>query len=87
MASATNDNRTAAVTIHRGELAQIRKLIAVSNSTAGDLYGLWTHSFQPVVQLIVCPNVCQIKSSSCEAFIYDNYGLRLLGRWCGAKKG
>ena len=82
------------VTIHRGELAQIKKLITKSRQqkpARGQFYGLWTHSFQPVIQVVVgLPGSKANKKDSeeyfskCEKIITECHGLRLLGEWLGA---
>ena len=92
---ASSKARTATVTIHRGELAQIRSHISENHRDSrkpakGQLYGLWTHSFQPVIQLVVDlpeSSKSSAKNKQYEELLSNNYGLCLLGEWQGAKKG
>ena len=83
------------VTIHRGELSQIKRLMTSDpqKKARGQFYGLWTHSVQPVVQVVVGLPGTQPEPekyfSKCRNLINENLGLCLLGEWEGSmlKKG
>lgn len=73
------------VTIHEGELKQIKSLID-KEEKAGQLYGLWTHSNQPVIQYVVGdpkPN----ESEHIKKCLEENHGLRHIGNWSAADRG
>ena len=69
------------VTIHSGELKQIKRLIESEtrkNPANGQLYGLWTHSNQPVIQYIIGDPK---GSEDVTEFLWENHGLRHVGNW------
>lgn len=69
------------VTIHSGELKRIRQLIAgqkKKKSSHGQLFGLWTHSNQPVIQYVIGDLQ---DGREVEKFIWESHGLRHLGTW------
>ena len=67
------------VTVHEGEMKQIKRLIE-AKKTKGQLYGLWTHSNQPVIQYIIGdPDPKDEEKLKRE--IRENHGLRHLGNW------
>ena len=71
------------VTIHSGELKQIRRLIMVEkkkNLTNGQLYGLWTHSNQPVIQYVT-GGLDPKGDGDVTKFLWENHGLRRVGSW------
>jgi len=73
------------VTIHEGELKQIKSLID-KEEKAGQLYGLWTHSNQPVIQYVIGdpkPN----ESEHIKKCLEENHGLRHIGNWSAADRG
>ena len=69
------------VTIHRGEMRQLKRLAERTRSRApakGLLFGLWTHSFQPVIQFITgYPRA----GDDLEGYMLENHSLVVLGRW------
>lgn len=73
------------VTIHEGEMKQIKRLIE-AKTTKGQLYGLWTHSYQPVIQYIIgdpdSKDRVPIKDD-----IKETHGLRHVGNWSTADAG
>lgn len=70
------------VTIHSGELKQIKRLIeSAKKKTAsknGKLYGLWTHSNQPVIQYVTGDPK---GGEDITKFLRENHGLRHVGNW------
>lgn len=69
------------MTIHSGELKQIRRLIESpkkKNPANGQLYGLWTHSNQPVIQYVIGDPK---GGGDVAKFLYENHGLRHVGNW------
>jgi hypothetical protein len=72
------------ITIHRGELLQIKRIITLSTKDKnrkklkGSLHGLYTESGQPVIQ-IVCGG-CK-KEAEKRKYLEDNHGLLTLGDW------
>lgn len=69
------------VTIHSGELKQIRRLIKVEkkkNFASGQLYGLWTHSNQPVIQYVIGDPK---GDGDVTKYLWENHGLRHVGSW------
>lgn len=65
------------VTIHSGELMQIKRLIK-TETKKGQLYGLWTHSNQPVIQYIIEDPK---GDREVESFLWKNHALRHVGNW------
>ena len=70
-----------AVTIHSGELKQIKRLIgsARKKTPNGQLYGLWTHSNQPVIQYVTGDAAKDV--GDVAKFLRENHGLRHVGNW------
>lgn len=69
------------ITIHRGELLQIKTIITrdkKSKNLKGRLYGLYTESDQPVV-LIVCGGVKNTKKL--DDYLWEKHKLLPLGEW------
>ena len=68
------------VTIHSGELNQIKRLIgsAKRKSANGQMYGLWTHSNQPVIQYVIGDPK---DGGDVARFLRENHGLRHVGNW------
>jgi len=69
------------VTIHSGELKQIKRLIKSEkkkNSENGQLYGLWTHSNQPVIQYVIGDPK---GGGDVAKYLWENHGLRHVGNW------
>ena len=69
------------VTIHSGELKQIKRLIKSEkkkNSANGQLYGLWTHSNQPVIQYVIGDPK---GVGDVTKYLWENHGLRHVGNW------
>lgn len=71
------------VTVHSGELKRIRQLITgpiakKKKSLYGQLYGLWTHSNQPVIQYVIGDPK---DDKEIATFLWENHGLRHLGSW------
>lgn len=67
------------VTIHSGELKQIKRLIK-NETKKGQLYGLWTHSNQPVIQYIIGDPKGD-KDREVENFLWKKHALRHVGNW------
>ncbi|XP_068701977.1 uncharacterized protein [Montipora foliosa] len=67
------------VTIHNGEMGQIKYLIE-QKKTKGELYGLWTHSYQPVVQYVT-GGVKQKDQEKIGKYLQNNHGLKQVGNW------
>ena len=70
------------VTIHHGELKQIKRLIEEkkTKTVKGQLYGLWTHSYQPVIQYVtgdLNPNESKEVKEHLEVY----HGLKHVGNW------
>ncbi|XP_031566090.1 uncharacterized protein LOC116301205 [Actinia tenebrosa] len=68
------------ITIHRGELLQIKRIITKYKKTKylkGSLYGLYTESYQPVV-LIACGGDNKKKI---DEYLWENHKLLPLGEW------
>lgn len=65
------------VTIHGGELKQIKRLIG-EKKNHGQLYGLWTHSNQPVIQYVIDDPK---GDGSVMKFLWENHCLRHAGSW------
>lgn len=65
------------VTIHNGELKQIKQQI-VAKSEGGQLFGLWTHSNQPVVQYVTGSPEGDI---NVDHFLKEKHALRHVGTW------
>lgn len=68
------------VTIHSGELKQIKRLILKSKTKKGQLYGLWTHSNQPVIQYIIGDPKGD-RDREVENLLWKNHALRHVGNW------
>ena len=69
------------VTIHSGELKQIKRLIGSAkkkNPAKGQMYGLWTHSNQPVIQYVIGDPK---DGGDVAEFLRENHGLRHVGNW------
>ncbi|KAL9972582.1 hypothetical protein ACROYT_G018916 [Oculina patagonica] len=71
------------VTVHSGELKRIRQLIAgpiakKKKSSHGQLYGLWTHSNQPVIQYVIGDPK---DDKEVARILWENHALRHLGSW------
>lgn len=69
------------VTVHSGELKQIKRLIKSAtkkNAENGQLYGLWTHSNQPVIQYVIGDPK---GDEDVTKFLWENHGLRHVGNW------
>ena len=64
------------VTIHEGELRQIKQHVAEKRMESGHLFGLWTHSNQPVVQYITG----SLKDED-EEELFKLHALRRVGIW------
>ena len=80
-----NTKMSVTVTIHEGEMKQIRRLIE-AKTTKGQLYGLWTHSYQPVIQYIIGdPDFKERKLIKDD--IKETHGLRHVGNWSTADAG
>lgn len=71
------------VTIHKGEMKQIKRLVDEKKSAKGQLYGLWTHSFQPVIQYVIGdPKPGRDDhEKKIKNYLWDNHGLKHLGNW------
>ncbi|XP_020908533.1 uncharacterized protein LOC110246524 isoform X1 [Exaiptasia diaphana] len=71
------------ITIHHGEILLIQRMIQNTKDARklrGALYGLYTQSGQPVVQLI-CGSKEKKNLSKCQKYLESEHGLLLLGRW------
>ncbi|XP_068719337.1 uncharacterized protein [Montipora capricornis] len=73
------------VTIHNGEMGQIKYLIE-QKKTKGELYGLWTHSYQPVVQYVT-GGVKQKDQEKIGKYLQNNHGLKQVGNWSTQNMG
>lgn len=73
------------VTIHEGELKQIKRQIADKKSISGHLFGLWTHSNQPVVQYVT-GNLKDLKHEDIEE-LFKEHALRRVGIWSTDESG
>ena len=70
------------VTVHEGELRQIKQHIAEKRIESGHLFGLWTHSNQPVVQYITG----SLKDED-EEELFKPHALRRVGIWSTKESG
>ena len=73
------------VTIHEGELKQIKRQIANKKSVRGHMFGLWTHSNQPVVQYIT-GSLKDLKREDVEE-LFEEHALRRVGIWSTEESG
>lgn len=73
------------VTIHEGELKQIKRQIANKKSVRGHMFGLWTHSNQPVVQYIT-GSLKDLKREDIEE-LFEEHALRRVGIWSTEESG
>ena len=67
------------VTIHNGELGQIKYFIE-QRKKAGQMYGLWTHSNQPVIQYVT-GGVNEKDQDKIARYLQNNHGLKHIGNW------
>ena len=69
------------VTVHEGEMKQIAHFIEESSGKTanGRLYGLWTHSNQPVIQYVV--GDAKRDRDKVKDHLEENHSLRLVGYW------
>lgn len=73
------------VTIHNGEMGQIKHFIDEKNKK-GQLYGLWTHSNQPVIQYVTGA-VKEHEKEKIGSYLLNNHGLKHVGNWSTSKFG
>ena len=73
------------VTIHNGEMGQIKHFIDEKNKK-GQLYGLWTHSNQPVIQYVT-GGVKEHEKEKIRSYLLNNHGLKQVGYWSTGKFG
>lgn len=75
------------VTIHKGEMKQIAHFIEGSGKAAakGRLYGLWTHSDQPVIQYVV--DDAKRDNEKIKDYLEEKHCLRLVGYWSTSDDG
>lgn len=73
------------VTIHNGEMGQIKHFIDEKNRK-GQLYGLWTHSNQPVIQYVTGA-VKEHEKEKIGSYLLNNHGLKHVGNWSTGKFG
>lgn len=73
------------VTIHEGELRQIKQHIAEKRIESGHLFGLWTHSNQPVVQYIT--GSLKDENVEDEEELFKLHALRRVGIWSTKESG
>ena len=73
------------VTIHEGELKQIKNLID-NEEKGGQLYGLWTHSNQPVIQYVIGDPKPK-ESEQIKKCLQESHGLRHIGNWSAVGRG
>lgn len=75
------------VTIHAGEMKQIAHFIEGSGKAAakGRLYGLWTHSDQPVIQYVV--DDAKRDNEKIKDYLEEKHCLRLVGYWSTSDDG
>lgn len=71
------------VTIHNGEMGQIKHFIDEKNKK-GQLYGLWTHSNQPVIQYVTGA-VKEHEKEKIGSYLLNNHGLKHVGNWSTSK--
>lgn len=71
---------TTIITIHRGELLQIKRMITDDGQKRGNLHGLFTESYQPVILIAFGGNKEQI--GGCEIELKERHSLIKLGEWC-----
>lgn len=72
------DNKTV-ITIHRGEILQIKRMITKFGLTRGCLHGLLTESKQPVV--LIAFGGTEKQTMKCEEALQNGHGLKKLGEW------
>lgn len=71
------------VTIHNGEMGQIKHFID-EKKRKGQLYGLWTHSNQPVIQYVTGA-VKEHEKEKIGSYLLNNHGLKHVGNWSTSK--
>ena len=70
------------VSIHRGEIKQLERFVeqAQGRAAQGQLFGLWTHSFQPVIQFVAGP-MSNENAAHLKTLLLNQHALVYLGNW------
>ena len=71
------------VSIHRGEIKQLERFVeqAQGRAAQGQLFGLWTHSFQPVIQFVTGPMSNENAADDLKTLLLNQHALVCLGNW------